>query len=404
MTRDGRRFDRAAIVRRRLSRRALLRGVGGGGLLVSVAGCGGQADDGEATPSPTAVPSPTQGPIASPVAGYPDPTKWAGRTVSVASQGGEYQDAQVVALFEPFAAATGAQIQEKAFDLGELREQVDRDAVAWDLVHVPTEEVLPLARGRYLTPIDYQQVDRSSLDDDIAMQHGVGAAFFSTVIAFPIGGERPQGWTDFWDVKRFPGARTLRRRPVGTLEFALLADGVPMAELYPLDVERAFAALDRIRPDVAQWTDNNTQPIQLLLNGDVAMASTYHVGGVTEEARTEVELEWRGGMLSADSWVIPRDAPNADVAMDLINFATRAVPCANFSRLVAFGPVNRDALPLLRPDRLPLLPTAEPQRSVQFVENWNWWADNREALTERFEEWLLEAPVPVLSEGTPGGG
>ena len=88
--------------------------------------------------------------------------------------------------------------------------------------------------------------------------------------------------------------------------------------------------------------------------------------------------------------------------MDLINFATCAVPCANFCRLVPFGPVNQDALDLLRADRLPVLPTAEPQLSTQFYENLNWWADNHSALTERFDGWLLEEPVPVLSEGTPG--
>ena len=104
-------------------------------------------------------------------------------------------------------------------------------------------------------------------------------------------------------------------------------------------------------------------------------------------------------MLSADSWVIPRDAPNADVAMDLINFATRAVPCANVARLVPYGPVNREAFALLRPERLSLLPNSDEHRAVQFVQGWNWWADNREALTARFEEWVVEEASPELSDG-----
>jgi putative spermidine/putrescine transport system substrate-binding protein len=96
--------------------------------------------------------------------------------------------------------------------------------------------------------------------------------------------------------------------------------------------------------------------------------------------------------LSADSWVVPRGAPNIDVAMDLINYSTRAIPNANFARLVPYGPVNPESLNLLRPDRLAILPSSVPNRGVQFVENWNWWADNKESLTERFEDWLLHEP------------
>jgi len=378
-----------------------------GAALTAVTGCRGFGR-GEALPSPTPLPptpepTPTQAAIASPVPGYTDPRKWAGRTVAVASQGGPYQGAQAAAVFEPFSRATGARVLQQGVDLGELRQQVDQESVTWDVADVPTEEVLPLARGHYLTPIDYQVVDRTPLFPEIAMQHGVGAAVFSTVIAYAAGAERPpSGWVDFWDVDSLGGARALRRSPIGTLEFALLADNVPLDRLYPLDVDRAFTSLDRIKPHVAQWYENAMQPVALIIGGDVAMASSFHVLAETDQARPALALEWTGGMLSADSWVVPRGAPNADVAMDLVNFATRAIPSANLSRLVPFGPVNRDAFALLRRDRIEVMPNTEPRRSVQFVQNWNWWADNRAELIERFEEWLLVEPVAPLGEGTPG--
>lgn len=351
-------------------------------------------------PSPT--PTPTQLPIATPVPGYADPEKWLGRTMTVATQGGAYLEAQRVALFEPFAAATGAVVVPAKVDLAELRRQVDEESVAWDLADFPTDEVLPLARAGYLAPIDYQVVDRTPLFAEIVMQYAVGAAFFSTAIAYPAGAPRaPRGWFDFWDVGAFPGARALRRGPIGTLEFALLADGVPMTRLYPLALERAFASLERLRPHVVQWYDNAMQPVALLLNGDVAMASAYSVRGEGEDARERINLQWTGAMLSADSWVVPRGAANRDVAMDLINFATRAIPSANFARLLPFGPVNREALPLVRPDRAAQLPTSDANWRVQFVQNWNWWADHRDSLTARFEEWLLAEPVPERPMATP---
>ena len=99
-------------------------------------------------------------------------------------------------------------------------------------------------------------------------------------------------------------------------------------------------------------------------------------------------------MLAADSWVIPRGAPNTDVAMSFVNFATRAVPTANYSRLENFGPVNQDALSLLREDIAEGLPNGPGNLSRQFFENWAYWAENRESLTAQFEDWLLN---PVAS-------
>lgn len=389
-----------------LTRRSVVATAAGLGVLLAV-GCGGEevADVPPTTP-PIIDPPPVDPPVASPVPGYLDPNRWAGRTVTVASVGGDYQDAQAAAMFDPFAAATGALVQQKAFDLGEMRQQVELEAVTWDLVVLPTEAILPLARENYLVPIDYQRVDRSPLFEEIAMQHGVGAAFFSTVLAFPLGTTPPPtGWIDFWDVARFPGERALRREPIGTLEFALLADGVPRDELYPLEVDRAFASLDRLRPHVAQWYDNRNQPVALLLSGDVAMASTFSPTADPPDARAGVALSWEGGMLSADSWAVPRGAANPDVAMDLIAFATRAVPCANFSRLVPFGPVNREALSLLSPERRETLPNSDANRRVQFYQGWSWWSDRRDELDERFEEWLLTEPPPTRTVPvSPGNG
>lgn len=393
----------SAVPTRTWSRRSFLAGVSGWAVLAGT-GCGGSeevADLPPATSLPTVVLPATQAPIASPVPGYLDPSRWSGRTVTVASVGGEYQKAQATAMFEPFALATGARVQEKAFTLGEMRQQVEQEAVVWDVVVLPTEEILPLARENYLMAIDYQKVDRGPLFAEIVMQHGVGVAFFSTVLTVPVGvTPQPGSWGDFWDTERFPGPRTLRHDPVGTLEFALIADGVPASRLYPLDVDRAFASLDRIRPHVVQWYDNRNQPVALLLNGDVAMASNFSPVAESPTAQPGLVLVWNGGMLSADSWAIPRGAPNVDVGMDLIAFATRAVPCANFAQLVPFGPVNRDALSMLTPARLATLPNSIANRRHQFYQGWSWWSDRRDDLRARFDEWLLAEPPPTQTEAS----
>ena len=53
---------------------------------------------------------------------------------------------------------------------------------------------------------------------------------------------------DFFDVEKFPGRRGMRRTPHVNLEWALIADGVPIDEIYamldtPEGIDRAFAKL-----------------------------------------------------------------------------------------------------------------------------------------------------------------
>jgi putative spermidine/putrescine transport system substrate-binding protein len=379
-----------------------------GPVAAGLTACGGDGNGSspthtpEPTETPKPEPSPTQGLIASPVAGYTDPAKWEGRTLTFAGWGGDYQDAQEEAFLTPFGTATGASIQIKRADLGELRSQVEHESVAWDVVLVPMQDVLDLAHGQYLEPIDYQVVDRTSLfADEIALQYGVGAAFSSTVMIYPTGTTNaPQDWNDFWTVGPLTengeiapiDGRSLRRSPIGTLEFALLADGVAIPDLYPLDVERAFAALDRIRANVLVWWEERKEPIELIAAQQAGMASAWYAPLWQLEVLDKVSVQWFGGMLDADAWVVPKGAPNADIAMDFINYATRAIPSANFSRLVPYGPVNKDAAALLRDDRLRVLPGSAMNKPVQFVQNWNYWTDNRQALVDRFEEWFLSGP------------
>ena len=389
----------------RLSRRSMLTGAG----LLVLGGCSPLDDgDGNATAdavTPTtdlrdevpeatqAPPTPTQPAIGSPVPGYLDSERWFARSLVVASAGvGDYLDALTNAFFDPFEVATGATVRHQTFGrdgIANLIDQVENGETVWDVVLIPAEDVLPLAQQGYLSAIDYDIVDPSSLYEQAAQQHGVGAMYYSTVMASSAAvSEVPESWAVFWDLSTFSGTRALRRDPVGTLEFALLADGVGMDALYPLDVPRAFASLERIREATIFYEDSK-QPVELVRTGQVGLASAWNIRSQLPDVASLVTLTWHGGMISADSWAVPRGAENLDVAMSFINFATRAVPSANFSLHQPFGPANKQALELIRPDVVKTLPTAPEHLEIQFFENWAYWADNRETLKKQFEEWFF---------------
>lgn len=404
MNRSNQKFDR------RLTRRVLTGGLAAtlGATALTACSRGGNS---EATPEPTPTaavsPTPTQEAISSPVPGYIDATRWKGRTLAVAGWGGPYESAQDEAFFKPFQDATGAEIQVKKADVDRMKDQVTNQDVTWDLITVPMDMVLSLARENYLTAIDYKIVDKTALVPEFALQFGVGVACYSTVMVYsPELVTTPKNWADFWNVQPpaegktlEPAAtRTLPHTPVGTFEFALLADGVAPADLYPIDVERAFGALERIRENVIVWYEDGKQPIEVVVAGQAGMGAAWNVRADQFGDVEKLDYVWSGGMLSADAWIIPAGAPNTDVALDFINFATRAVPSANFCRLVPYGPVNLDSLQLLRDDRLPLIPNAPQNVTGQFVQNWNWWADNITDLATRFDEWIISGS----EQGTPG--
>lgn len=348
-----------------------------------------------------AEPTPTQDAISSPVPAYDDANKWLGRTLSVATWGGDFESAQGEAFFRPFEAQTGVQIQSKNADIARMIDQVDSGSVTWDVITIEMGRVLSLARDGYLTPIDYNIVDNTPLIPEFALQHGVGMACYSTVMIYaPSLVERPSTWADFWNVTtpEVDGVadpaqiRTLPHTAVGTLEFALLADGVTAEELYPLDVERAFAKLGEIYDNVAIWYEDGKLPIEMTISQQAGMAAGWNVRVDQFADQDPIDMIWDGGMIAGDAWVIPAGAPNTDVAMDFINFATRAIPGANFSRLVPYGPINLASFPLIREDRHPLLPTSPRNLDVQFIQNWNWWSDNLEEVQARFDQWIIDGP------------
>lgn len=356
------------------------------------------------TPAPTqAEPTPTQPPISSPAAGYQDPNRWAGQTLTVATAGaGDFLEALEEAFFEAFETDTGAVVEHAQFGrdgIENLAAQVETGEILWDVMLVPTADVLMYANRGLLNAIDYNIVDSTSLYPELTMQHGVGAMMYSTTMVYPVTVDvPPEDWTEFFNLELYDGTRALRRSPVGTLEFSLLADGVPMDELYPLDVDRAFKKLETIR-EATLFYEDSKQPIELVRTGQVGLASAWTVRTNLPDAASLVKPQWQGGMISADSWVSPRGTQDDDLAMNFINYATRAVPTANFTRLQPFGPVNKDAIPLLRSDIISSLPNSPANMSMQFFENWSYWRDMRDTLTVQFEDWLLNPPAtPEVDE------
>lgn len=326
-------------------------------------------------------------------AGYDNKQKWAGREIVVASFGGALQDAQREAIFSKFAEATGCTVKEDASDTGKLRTMVDAGAVEWDVMETEISSIKSLADAKLVEPIDYNIVDKTGLSEEAAIEHTVGAFFWSTIMTynteiFPSGG--PGSWADFWDTSKFEGKRSLNNSPLANLEFAVMADGVAMEDVYPIDIERAYASLDKIKDAISVWWEQGAQPPQLVDSKEVSMSSAWS-GRIFAAAKegAKVAPTWNQGVVTFDCWVVPKGTKNKDVAMDFINFATRAEPSAHQSTIIPYGPINSGAFEFLSDDQRKLLPSEPELKAMQVVADYEWWWENYDEQVEKFADWLL---------------
>ena len=182
--------------------------------------------------------------------------------VVIGSFGGAYQEAQRKALFEPAASKMGISVNDQTYGgISDIRLKVKAGAVEYDLVVSGAVYAARAAEEGLLEAIDYDVVDVSTFEPDMYTDTCVGTIVFSTVLAWnteTFGKAGPKSWADFWDVKKFPGTRAMRNKFDGNFEVALLADGVPLEQVYEVlsteaGMQRAINKLREIKPHVAVW-------------------------------------------------------------------------------------------------------------------------------------------------------
>ncbi|MGX6447110.1 ABC transporter substrate-binding protein [Patulibacter sp. S7RM1-6] len=318
-----------------------------------------------------------------------------GVVLTFTSYGGAFQAGQMEGIVEPFAKASGARVLEDGpTEYAKVRAQVDNDFVTWDVVD--TDAVWSDGQcGKLLQPLDYSIIDASKVPEGQATRCSVPAMNYATVIAYDerkFGGRTPQGWKDFYDVKRFPGKRAIfggsGDAAPGDLEGALLADGVKPEDLYPLDVDRALRKMDTIREHLVFW-DTGARAQQMLESGEVVMATVWSGRAYAAiKNGAPFEVQWNQFVPRREALVVPKGARSPKASMALINYYLGREQQERLTELTSYSPINVDARPDLDPLAQSFVTTTpERQRQALKVDN-AWWAENQPRVIEKFTAWL----------------
>jgi putative spermidine/putrescine transport system substrate-binding protein len=318
--------------------------------------------------------------------------------VVIRTIGGAYEEANVKAIFEPFTKATGIEVVKAPATLGKLLAMFEAGSMELDLVDAGELGMLSLSQKGALDKINYKGWKLTNPEDmDHRRDDMVADIYFSTVLGyntqvFPTG-KHPKNWAEFWDVKKFPGPRTLTDLAAGAvdLEFALLADGVPKDKLYPIDLDRSFKSLDRVRPSIRKFWDTGALSAQMLADKEVVLGSIWNgrLQAIADKG-APLAIEWNEAALQVQFWGPLKGAKNAENAQRFIDFACQPQIQAAHAGLIPYGPTNRQAFKHIPADVAARLPSSPEHKSKAFLHSAQWWADNRSKVSERWSQWLLQ--------------
>ncbi|MFV0491715.1 MAG: ABC transporter substrate-binding protein [Pseudorhodobacter sp.] len=302
------------------------------------------------------------------------------------SWGGPWLEAAQAHLFEPFTAATGIKINVVSpVSFAKLAAQVRTGVYEFDVTTLGGGDIVRANQAGLLETLDAPY-------EGGVFENGVGSHAFATAIAWRTDRdwtETPNNWADFWDVERFPGGRSLQRYPARVLPFALLADGVAKEDLYPLDIDRAFAKMDEIKEHVRVWWTAGAQSAQILRDGEVDMIGIWS-GRYFEvlDAGAPVAMTWNEAEIDRAYWVVAKDTPNIEAGKMFVEFATSPEPLAGFTSQAIYGALNPAALEFVDKSAMTRMPTAPENYPQTFEQDMtNWGADPQE-VSMRFDEWL----------------
>lgn len=331
--------------------------------------------------------------------------------LNVVSWDGAYVKSQILGFIRPYEDVRDVRVNvlEYSGGIDEIRRQVRSWNVRWDVVDLELFDAIRACDEGLLESIDPDRLppapDGTPAREDFIsvslMPCGVGNVVGSTVVAYDqeVLAEGPERIADFFDLSSFPGRRGLRRSPQGNLEWALAADGVPRERIYEVlsteeGMDRAFAVLSRIKPFV-EWWRTGEEAIRLLETGAVTMSAVYS-GRVHDAVRRGEPLRilWDHQVWFYDVWAIPKHGRRTERAQDFVRFATSTQSLAAQASYIPYGPTRASSMVLVDAEIRERLPTSRAHLASAIELDAQWWSDNLEAVSRRFERWL-QRPVRV---------
>ena len=273
---------------------------------------------------------------------------------------------------------------------GRIRSMVESGRVTWDLCDSSASSSVVLGRQNLVQRVDYSIVNREHvIGPGFALEWGAAPYSFSSVLAydsakFPNG--EPKSWADFFDLRRFPGTRLMRRDALASLDAVQMALGKDPANLYPLDLRACLAKVREIRRNAVFW-NSGSESEQFLRTGEAVMGQIWHTRAnvLSRETNGRIKFIWNQGLLQAGIFVIPRGNAGGELAQRLLaSMLSRPEPQVGLLQFLGNGPTNPAAAAQVPAEFRAVNPTDPDNARQQVVLNGVWWGENYQQANQDF--------------------
>ncbi|UVH58369.1 ABC transporter substrate-binding protein [Variovorax paradoxus] len=333
------------------------------------------------------------------------------QALTVVVGGGLQGDSAIKAFVEPFEKETGIKVNvvRDQATTASVKLKAQSGNMDFDVAGFSPAGGTMLSRSALLEPIDYARFNKAVIDKlspESRKPWGVQFIYYSWVLGldasrYPAGKPAPASWTDFWNVEKFPGTRVLQNGELGSqgpFEEALLADGVPMDKLYPLDADRAFRSLDKIKPHIRKYWKVGSEQMQIFSSGGAALGMGFD-GRFTalSQSGKPMKIVWNQAKMTGLYWIIPKGAKNVGEAHKFIEFTLNPERQAAYVTLTGYSPANPDAFNFISKEMADTMVTSPQNRKHAYMVNDAWYSEvgpdgksNGERLAQRWNEWITK--------------
>ena len=343
--------------------------------------------------------------------------------VNVVSWGGAYTESQKLGYGDPYAEKSGVAVNwiDYSGGLGEIKAQVESGAITWDIIDVYARDTIIGCDEGLFVEFDFDNdfpagVNGMPASEDffapMPSKCAVGNILYSWNFAYNTDvfqWNAPSTMGDFFDADKYKGVRSLYSSAMSNLEFALVADGVPAADVYDYMEENGIdRALDKItelceHPDggCIFWSAG-AQPPEQLVSGEAVMATGWngrHFNAIVNEG-SPMKMVWDGQILDYEYFVLVKGGPNQDEAMKALQYFTSSEGLAGSAKHIAYAPFRISSLDIIKADEpwfnspqagsveiMPHMPTAPANTKNYILMNPEWWADNNTEVNDAWEAW-----------------
>jgi putative spermidine/putrescine transport system substrate-binding protein len=319
----------------------------------------------------------------------------------VASWGSSTTESMRKYLADPFTEETGIEVQivdaPGKYAAG-VEAQSRAGKIQWDILDAASApDAYALHKRGLLEPLpaDLQERLEKVLVEGAVKDFGYSFSALGYVVTCHDQRVKdcPETAEEYFDVKADGAPRQMiATSPLVNLSLAELANGVDPKDLgtHEIDLDRAFAKLEEIKPAVKVWWQSSDQSQQTFRNGEIDMGVMYSGRSyLLQEQGTPVTPVWTDGLYNPGYMSVVKGSAHKDAAFKFLEWiANNPQAQAKWAAGTRNSVPNPKAFDHMTPALRESLADWPANREVLANINYDWYVENFDEVNKRWQEFL----------------